>query len=89
MTTTDIDVDLELCETVTDIDAYFVNVRKIDRNDFAKQIDILSKYMCIIGTGNFGYISEQAECMILKNMFISGEWRQLTDKYLRANPEPI
>jgi hypothetical protein len=84
----EIDVELELCETEAELNAYF-KTKGIGENDFKNQIYILSKYMCIIGTGNFKYISEPAECMILRQMFINGEWRQLTDRYLRANLKQI
>ena len=81
-------VELELCDNIEELNAYLLN-GGYAADEYDGQSGFLAAYMGVISTGGFGYISPEAKCVMLKNMFLKGDWRQLTDKYLLASLEEI
>ena len=76
---TNIDVDLELCTNTIELENYFME-KGITR--VLEQYNFLKDYMCVVDTVDYGEISDKIKCEILKEMFVAGEWRQMTNKYV-------
>ncbi|MCL2088996.1 MAG: hypothetical protein FWH14_05900 [Oscillospiraceae bacterium] len=80
-------LELELCEDEEEIDDFFNEFSDEDLNTPEERLEFLKSYMCINGMGGMpdGDISAEditkSYLSLLKQSFIEGSWRQLTNKY--------
>jgi hypothetical protein len=79
-----LDPHLELCESDDDINKYFKE-RRSSLNTPELKFEFLKNYMRMISYAEFGNPSTDDNLDILKEMFLRGNWRQLSDKYERIN----
>jgi hypothetical protein len=82
--------EIEKCTNIDDLNNFLM---KNGHDTPDKQSTYLEKYMCVIYAKNMSTSdkadSDETQCKFLKNIFLEGDWRRMTNKYLLAEYDKL